>query len=272
MRWKTLRGRRTGGQRGLSTPYWRVTHRRDDALTSMEADMRRSFTVVALLALIAPVAASAQSPVTWSVELPFRSKYLFAGIPFAAEQVQQAQVSAAVGSFTINGFGVYDVDASDVTEADVYADYYSQLSPGVGAYVGGALYSFKLATGWESTPELYAGLVFTAPLNPILAVAHDFDLGDGTRVTASLSHPVPLGEGGAVLTLGADADYNSEYYTADSGISYVDAHASIGIPVGAVTISPMVLIQRRVDDDFADDFIVDEEVFGITASFTFGGG
>lgn len=233
--------------------------------------MRRSFAALALFALVAPLPASAQSPVTWSVELPFRSKYLFAGIPFAAEQVQQAQVTAGVGSFTINGFGVYDFDASDVTEADVYADYYSQLNDAVGMYVGGALYSFKFASGWESTPELYAGLVFTVPLNPVLAVAHDFDLGDGTRVTASISHGIPLAESGAVLTLGADADYNAEYYTLDSGISYVDGHASIDIPVGAVTISPMVLIQRRVDDAFVD-FIPDEELFGVTASFSFGGG
>jgi len=233
--------------------------------------MRRSFTALALLALIAPVLASAQSPVIWSVELPFRSRYLFAGIPFAAEQVQQAQVTAAVGSFTINGFGVYDFEASDVTEADVYADYYTQLNDGVGVYFGGAFYSFKLASGWESTPELYAGLVFTAPLNPVLAVAHDFDLGDGTRVTASISHGMPLAENGALLTLGADADYNAEYYTTESGISYFDVYASLGIPLGAVTISPIVLIQRRVDDAFVGS-IPDEEVFGVTASFSFGGG
>jgi hypothetical protein len=233
--------------------------------------MRRLFAAVAFCTLTTPITVSAQSPVTWLVELAFRTHYLFAGIPFAAEQVQQAHVAATSGSFTINGFGVYDFDASDVTEADVYADYYRQMNPAVGFYVGGALYSFKFPDGWESTPELYAGLVFTAPLNPILAVAHDFDLGDGTRVTASVSHPIPLAESGAVLTIGADADYNAEYYTAGSGISYVDAHVSIAIPVGAATISPMFLIQRRVDDAFAG-FIVDEEVFGVTASFTFGGG
>jgi len=180
-------------------------------------------------------------------------------------------VANTVGSFTINGFGVYDFDASDVTEADVYADYYSQVNDAVGVYFGGALYSFKFASGWESTPELYAGLVFTAPLNPVLAVAHDFDLGDGTRVNASISHGIPLAESGAALTLGADADYNAEYYTMDSGISFIDAHATVDIPVGAVTIGPMVLIQRRVDDAFVG-FVPDEEVFGVTASFSFGGG
>ena len=225
--------------------------------------------LVAFAAVLLPMGTSAQSA-TVSAELAFRSKYLFAGIPFAAEQVQQAKVTVVAGSFTINGFSVYDFDASDVTEMDIYGDYYFQAAPKVGIFVGGALYRFKFpGVGWESvTPELYGGVVLSAPLNPTLFVAHDFDLGDGTHAMLMLSHSVPLGESGATLDLAGNVDYNAEYWTTDSGLSFVDLSAAIGIPIGPLTVSPMFLIQRRLDDAFLG-FIPDDELFGVTASLTF---
>lgn len=138
------------------------------------------------------------------------------------------------------------------------------MAPALGLFAGGALYSFKYATGWESAPELYGGLVLTAPLSPTLYVAHDFDLGDGTHAMLMVSHSVPLGTGGATLDLAGNVDYNDGYYTEISGFSYADIGASIGIPVGPLTVSPLVIIQLAIDDTF-----IDEEVFGVRASMTF---
>jgi hypothetical protein len=123
----------------------------------------------------------------------FKTRYLFAGIPFAADEVTQAQITVASGSFTFNAFSVYDVDASDVTEGDIWGDYYRQLSPAVGLFVGAAVYNFKILGEWDPTAEAYGGLVFTGPLNPTVYFAHDFDLGDGSHAMFSLSHSVPLG-------------------------------------------------------------------------------
>lgn len=223
----------------------------------------RSILALSALALL-PGVASAQSPVTASGELTFLSHYLFAGIPFAAGEVSQATVTVASGGLTGNAYAVYDYDADDVTEADVWGDYYFQAAPALGVFAGAALYSFKYATGWESTPELYGGVVLTAPLSPTLYVAHDFDLGDGTHAMLMVSHSVPLGTGGATLDLAGNVDYNDSYYTEISGFSYADVGASIGIPVGPLTVSPLVIIQLAIDDTF-----VDEEVFGVRASMTF---
>lgn len=213
-----------------------------------------------------PSVASAQVPATISAELAYRSAYYFAGIPFAADDVTQATVTAGLGSLTLYGFSVYDHAASDVTELDIYGDYYSQIAPTIGLFVGAALYSFKFPSpaGWESTPELYGGLVFTAPLNPTLYVAHDFDLGDGTHATLMLSHAVPMGTGGATLTLSGNLDYNDGYYSTISGFSYADVGASVDLPLGPVTVSPGVTILRGIDDAFGDD-----EVFSVVAGFTF---
>lgn len=211
-----------------------------------------------------PADLSAQSPVTGSAEINFLSHYLFAGIPFAAGEVTQARVTVGSGGFTFNGFSVYDYEASDLTEADLYGDYYAQIAPTLGLFVGAALYNFQFPSGWEATPELYAGLVLTAPLNPTLYVAHDFDLGDGTQALLMLSHSVPLGTGGATLDFAGNLGYNDGYYTDISGFSYADLGASVGLPVGPLTISPLVLVQFGIHETF-----VDEEVFGVRASIAF---
>ncbi len=221
------------------------------------------FTFLTVLASM-PFGLDAQSPVSVSGALDFKTKYLFAGIPFAAEEVTQATITVATGAFTFNAFSVYDIDASDVTEGDIWGDYYAQLSPGVGLFVGAALYNFKIAGEWDPTVEGYAGLVFTLPLTPTLYFAHDFDLGDGNHFILSLAHSVPLGASGATLDFAGDLDYNNNYYTSNSGFSFVDFAVSVGIPAGPLTISPTVLIQRNIDDLFTD-----EEVFGVKAAFVF---
>lgn len=234
--------------------------------------MNRRFLGAGILSLaigliIAP-AASAQVPVSVAAELGFRSKYFFSGIQFAAEQVTQPKVTATFGSFTLNGFATFDHDAGEMTEVDIYGDYYVQVAPRLGVYVGGALYNFNFLPGWEATQELYGGVAISAPLNPTLHIAHDLDLGDGTHVLLMLSHSAPLGTSGVSLDLGANVDYNDGYWAPASGLSFFDVSAALGIPVGPLTLSPMILVQRRLDDAF-ELFIPDDELFGVTAAFTF---
>ena len=249
-------------------------------LASLSAPpVARATATLATLALLGTLCAAAlpapllaQSPVTTTAEVTFLTDYLFAGIPFASEEVTQARLSVSAGSFTVNGFSVWDHDRSEITELDLYADYYEQVAPAVGVFVGGALYSFDYGTSWESTPELYGGVVLTAPLNPTLYVAHDFDLGDGTHATLMLSESVPLGSGGLTLDLAGNVDYNDDYYVDFSGLSYADLAASVGIPAGPVTVSPMFLVQFSLDDDFTTAaFLSDDvqEVFGVSVSATF---
>ena len=229
-----------------------------------------AFALSALL-LGTPSSASAQSPVSITGEINYLSDYFFAGIPFAADDVTQTRVTVATAGFTFNAFSVWDYERSEVTELDVYGDYYTQLAPTVGLFVGAALYNFDYVTSWESTHEIYAGLVLTAPLNPTLFAAHDFDLGDGTHVTLMLSESLPLGEGGATLDLAGNLDYNDGYYVPFSGLAYADVGASVGIPVGPLVVSPLVVLQFGLDEDFRQAAGIEEveEVFGVSASMTF---
>jgi len=225
-----------------------------------------------LLGLGTPTASEAQSPVTATAEVNFLSQYFFAGIPFATGEVSQASLSVATpGGFTFNGFAVYDYDRSEVTELDVWGDYYTQLAPTVGLFVGAALYNFDFVTTWESTPEVYGGLVLTAPLNPTLYVAHDFDLGDGTHATLMLSESAPLGASGATVNVAGNLDYNQDYYLDFSGLGYADLGASVSIPAGPVTLSPSLTLIFALADDFQAAAGIDdiEEVLGLSASMVF---
>lgn len=231
-------------------------------MTAMPKCRRSTFVLLAALAC-SSTHGLAQTA-TFSGEVAYRTDYLFAGIPFSSGGVTQATVTMSAGAFTLNAFTSYDHDLSDVNEADVYGDIYVQLSPRIGGFAGVGIYNFEFDTGWETTPEIYAGVVLSAPFTPTVTVAHDLNLGDGTHVLLTLSHSVPLGESGATLDLVGDLDYNDDYWVDVTGFSFADIGVSVAIPVGPLTISPMALAQFGIDDAFGD-----EEVLGVSASWTF---
>jgi hypothetical protein len=195
---------------------------------------------------------------------------LFAGTSFGVQHVQQAELTVGVGGFTASGFTVYEFDQSSFIEADISVEYYRQVTPSLGFFLGGSLYNFDLGPelGWESTQEVHGGVGFSATLNPTVVVAHDFDLGDGTHATLELSESVPLGSREITLDFGGSVEYNDHYYTDDSGFAYFDVSAALAIPVGMVTLSPIFVVQRRLDSVF-EYAIPDAEVWGITASMYF---
>lgn len=229
--------------------------------------MRRIRFVLSLLAVAALVpfeALSAQATVGAQIE--FKNRYLFAGLPFASGSVTHAQVDIGSGAVNVHGLLLYDHDASDLTEADIWGDYYLQANDDVGVYFGVGIYNFYFGDviGWESTPELYAGAVFTAPLNPSVYIGHDLDLGDGTHVTFGVSESVPLGDTEYALGLAGALDYNNEYYVESSGFSFAAVSAEMQLPLGSISAVPFATLQFGIGDDFEND-----EVVGIRVLFSF---
>jgi len=214
-----------------------------------------AISTAAITSMGIPEQAEAQNPVpvTVGADLDFKTRYLFAGIPFATGEVIQGTVTVGYGSFTFNAFTNYDIDIEDISEGDVWGDYYYQLSPMIGAFVGGAIYNFKIAGTWELTPELYGGLTVNVPGSPTLYAAHDFDLAKGSHVTFTMSHGVPVGI--ATVTAVGNIDYNDGYYRVGSSFSYADLNVSVAIPVGNLTISPSVTLLQGLDDDFDEQAV-----------------
>jgi hypothetical protein len=192
-------------------------------------------------------------PVTIGADLDFKTRYLFAGIPFATGEVIQGKVTVGYNGLTVNAFTNYDVDAGDISEGDVWADYYHQFNAIIGGFVGGAIYNFKILGNWEATPELYAGITASVLGNPTLYFAHDFDLTTGSHATFTLSHGVPVDI--ATVTAVGNLDYNDGYYREGSSFSYADLNVSVAIPLGHWTITPMVTLLQGLDDDFDDQAV-----------------
>ena len=212
---------------------------------------------LSLVGLAAPgLHAQESSPVSVSAEAAWVTRYLFAGIPFSGDDVLQPHVIVSTSpGFTFNFFGNYDFDAEEFNELDVYADYFRMLSDIVGAYVGAALYNFKNVEEvgeFSATPEIYAGISIYTTLTPSLYVAHDFDLGDGTHVYFSLSHGVPVGSW--TLSGAGRIEYNADYWREGSSFSFADLIVSLDVPADVFTISPFVILQAALDDDFDDFF------------------
>lgn len=232
--------------------------------------------VVLLVSTSAHGHAQAQSPAAVTAELGYRSRYLFAGVPFVAGNVLEGTVTVEAGSLTMAGNTVYGSDGGEVIEADVWGDYQFQPTPAIGAFLGASYYSFLTleddgSTVWEGTPELYMGVVLTAPLTPTLTVAHDFDLGDGTHATLSLYESFPIGSSPLSLDVGGDLDYNHRYYVEIDGFSYADLWVSVNVSLGALTLSPVALFQFGLDEStfLGEPNFPDEQVYGVTATVTF---
>lgn len=242
--------------------------------------IRRSILLSFLAVFLAAVPADAQVSVT--PDVTFKSRYLFAGIVFWKGPMTRptVTVSGTTGNWTLtgNGSAVYmhgDIDA--IMELDAWGDVYYQATDRVGVYAGAGYYNFKdyLEEGeYAGSPEIYGGVVVYVPLTPTLYVAKEFELNEGyggTHATLTLSHSVPLSENGLALSLVGNLDYNHEYYWDDSGFSYADLEATLAIPVGPVTISPLAGVQLGIADEGygIENYFGNWGWFGVSASMTF---
>ena len=234
--------------------------------------LRRSLFVVAAAVFLSSHNLLAQASVTADVAV--KSRYLFAGMVFWKGPMTNPKLTisntSGNGTFTVNAGSMYMHGEYDkIMELDLWGDYYYQLNDRVGAYGGAGYYNFNeylVEDEYASSPELYGGLVFYLPLTPSLYVAKDLDLTKGTHAALSLTHSVPLAESGASLTLVGTLDYNHEYYREDSGLSYADLVATLAIPVGRLTVSPLAAVQAGIADD---GYFGDWGLFGLSVSATF---
>lgn len=223
----------------------------------------RAWTVLALVtaAVGSAQSASAQdtaTPVTLGAALEFRTRYLFAGIPFSSGAVVNGGIKLGYGGLTLNALTNYDLELEEINEGDVWGDYYHQFNALLGGFVGAALYNFKFLGEWHSTPELYAGLVLAVPGTPTLYFARDFDLTTGDHTVLTLTHAIPAGNvsvratGRVEFNNGYYRDFNVRYQGEDASFSYADLSISVPVVLGRLTITPMAVFLAALADDFED--------------------
>ena len=212
-----------------------------------------------LTGLLAAMSAANAQPVeqneaslTASVNLDYRSRYLFSGIPFSTGSVVQPGIAFGYNGFTVNAYTSYDADADEIDEGGVIASYHYQYSKMAGVYVSAANFNFKHfkeAGKWTSTYEFNSGIVTSLPGNPELHYARDFSVAeDGQTIRLALSHEVPAGA--ATFTGSGNIVYNDNYYRVGSNVSHFDLSLSMTVPAGRVTLTPTVTYQHAIANDF----------------------
>lgn len=228
------------------------------------------FTV--LLATQAPgIAAQA----TVGADMSLFSSYVWRGVSLTNRPVAQPNVyltvPAANVSLTFGGWANIDVGsydgADDISQSGGVSslnlaefDPWAEISVPVGkATLTGGLIGYifpndppAVATEDVNTWEVYGKVGLGIPLSPKLAVYYDFDKVNGAYLEGSIAHSLPLGS--TSLNLGALAglsgaqaesaeDVNNFF---ENGFTHLDLSAGVPIPVGIVSITPVMhfLINR----------------------------
>ena len=193
-----------------------------------------------------------ETVVSASVNLDYKSRYLFSGIPFSTGSVLQPGIALGYNGFSLNAYTNYDADTDEINEGGIFASYYYQYSKSAGVYVGVANFNYKHikeAGKWDSTYEFNSGLITALPGNPELHYARDFSLAeDGQTIRLALTHEVPAGA--VTFTGSGNIVYNDNYYRIGSDVSHFDLSLSMTVPAGRFTLTPMVTYQHAIADDF----------------------
>ena len=209
-----------------------------------------------LAAMSAANAQTVEHPVTVGVNLDYRSRYLFSGMPIltftgmqiSAGSVLQPGIALGYKGFTLNAYANYDADTDEINEGGFFSSYYHQYGESTGVYAGVANFNYKhfKETGkWESTYEFNAGLITSLPGNPELHYSRDFNISeDGQTLRLALSHDVLVGA--VTFTGSANIVYNDDYYRVGSDLSHFDISLSMTAPAGRFTLTPWLPINTQL--------------------------
>jgi len=227
-------------------------------------------------------AASAQesSAVSLDAEVSWANNYTWRGLRITDGEVLQPSATLGFAGFSFNFWGNMDLtDLNDAqykfNEIDLTGSYSRELEM-VTVEIGLIYYTFP-NTDYDSTFEIFGGLSFNLPLNPSVTVFQDFDLVEGTYVSAGVSQNFLEDAYSQYIsvfaTLGwATAEHNAFYYGADvSGFTDFQAGTSAVIAINdGLYIIPSITWTTFASSDIRDLFEETSHFTNtITASFTF---
>ncbi|MCH2209208.1 MAG: hypothetical protein MK132_25545 [Lentisphaerales bacterium] len=254
-----------------------------------------SFFFIAFFAM----SVQAQDEKAWSISIDqgIYDKYIWRGIQFNEEGVNQGALDASydmgdLGTFGANVWYNLDLDsenseANDFSEVD-YTFYWEKNFDSLTIGAGHIYYDFS-EVNLGSTREVYVSAGLDVILAPSITVYYDYEDVDGFYVDLSIGHSFELTEE-LTLNLGAnlgwaDDDQAEAYYGADengqsgdSGFTNYALSASLDFAVCEnVTVTPSVMYyglledanEEKFDDGDSVGLEDDDFVFGINLNVSF---
>jgi uncharacterized protein (TIGR02001 family) len=217
-------------------------------------------TILALAALAAGVSASAQeatktTPLAVTLDVTYVNNYVFRGTLLAEDSIQPS-VEATYGDFYAGVWYSDDVNATALSETDLYVGYNLAINETFSADLGVTRYIYDGSSGADST-EVFVGVKADVLLSPSVYYYYDFDR-DVSSYIGSIGYSLPIAKVGLSVDLSASygyvqipgdgQDYSywgvgaavpyklSETATLTAALNYTQAD-SRNLPVGAGAIS-----------------------------------
>jgi hypothetical protein len=226
----------------------------------------------------------------WSISLDqsFSDKYVWRGIQYNEEGVNQGSLDVAydfgdIGTIGVNVWYNLDLDnengqAGNFSEVD-YTLYWEKSFDKLTLGAGYIYYDFS-EVDLGSTREVYVSASYDVLLAPSVTVYYDIEDVDGFYVDFAISHSFDLEVAGMSLDLGANIGWADEnmteaYYTggsdADSGFTNYALSAGLNIPVGDyVTITPSITYFSLLQDAETDSGYEDDDfIYAINVNVSF---
>ena len=239
--------------------------------------------------------AQAEDEKAWSLSLDqtFSDKYVWRGIQYNEEGVNQGALDFSydlgdLGTFGVNVWYNLDLDnenddptdidnsgAGNVSEVD-YTIYWEKSYGDFTLGAGHIYYDFS-DTDLGSTREFYVSVGYDMILDPSITVYYDYEDVDGFYVDLAIGHSFDLGVADATLDLGAsiawaDDDMSDAYYAREGGgFANYTLSAAVNIPLTEnITVTPSIMYYSLLGDANSDSDNEDDDfVFGVNVNFSF---
>lgn len=244
-----------------------------------------SFLLVTAFALTGLQAHDSDTHVSLSLDQGIFTDYVWRGINFNDQAVNQGSVDVGLETEDLGSFGFniwynmdlnenreYGLESSTVTEID-YTLYWEKSFDIVTLGAGYIYYAFP-EDDTIDTSEVYISASLDTFLAPSLTIYKDVDLHDGVYIDFGIGHDFEITETLA-LSVGANIGWadskfsEANYGNNDSGFTNYSIGASIDIPLtDNLTLTPSIMyygLLSDAKDQRQDDFPSRDDENGVVA-------
>lgn len=231
-------------------------------------------TILALAALAAGVSAYAAKPADLAVTLDvtYVSTYVFRGLQLSDDAIQPS-IEASYQNFYAGVWYTDDVNASETSEADLYAGYNLAINETFSADLGVTRYTYDGSSSLDTT-EAFVGLKADVVLSPSVYYYYDFDQEISSYV-GSIGHSFPIAQIGVSLDLSATVGFVQRPDSINGDYTYWGVGAAVPYKLSETAKLTAAVNYTSVDtkspgDDFGvDSNAQDQVVFSLGLSVGF---